>query len=124
MMALFAGMALILAAVGLYGVLGYLVSQRTHEIGIRVAMGAGKGEIIRMVLSDGLWPALAGIAVGLAVSFSAGRILEALLYDVSPLDPWILTLVPVVILATALLSSLTPARRASRVDPVTALRAE
>jgi len=124
MLGLFAALALTLAAVGLYGVLGYIVSQRTREIGIRVAMGASKGEIVRMVISDGLWPALAGAAVGLAASLFAGRLLEALLYGVTPRDPWILISVPAVVVCVALLSSLTPARRAGRVDPVVALRTE
>jgi predicted permease len=120
----FAALALVLTAVGLYGVLAYLVSQRTKEIGIRIAMGADKGTILRMVLSNGLWPALAGIALGIAASFSAGRALEAILYEVTPLDPWILISVPAVLLVTTLLASLVPARRATLVDPVQTLRAE
>ncbi len=120
----FAALALILTAVGLYGMLAYLVSQRTREIGIRVAMGADKATILRMILSNGLWPALSGIALGLTISFAAGRVLEAILYEVTPWDPWILISVPAVILVTTLLSSLLPARRATLVDPVETLRAE
>jgi putative ABC transport system permease protein len=121
---LFAALALALAAVGLYGVLGYVVSQRTREIGVRVALGAARGEIVRMVVSDGLRPALAGIVAGLTVALLAGRVMETLLYDVASRDPITLTSAPVVVLGVAVLAILAPARRASRVDPVSMLRAE
>jgi ABC-type antimicrobial peptide transport system permease subunit len=124
MLGAFAAIALTLAAVGLYGVLDYLVSQRTREIGMRIAMGAGKEEIVLMVMSEGLWPVLAGIAAGLVITLSAGRILEAILYGVTVHDPWILASVPILILLTALLSMLTSARRARQIDPIIALRTE
>jgi ABC-type antimicrobial peptide transport system permease subunit len=104
--------------------LAHIVSQRTREIGIRVAMGAGKSTILRMVLSDGLWPAIAGIAAGLAVFIAAGRIMDALLYDVTSRDPGTYITVPVVLLIIAVFPSILPAYRATRIDPVETLRAD
>jgi putative ABC transport system permease protein len=87
-------------------------------------MGADRGAVLRMVLSDGLWPALAGIAAGLAVSLAAGRLMETLLFDVTSRDPWIFATVPFVLLIIAVLASMIPARRAARIDPVETLRAD
>jgi ABC-type antimicrobial peptide transport system permease subunit len=124
LVSIFAALALILAAIGLYGVLAYLVSRRSREIGLRVALGARQQEIVRMVVSEGLRPVLLGAFAGLAVSFWGARVLEAVLYDVTSRDPWTFAMVPVILLLTALVAMLIPARRASRVDPVEALSAE
>jgi predicted lysophospholipase L1 biosynthesis ABC-type transport system permease subunit len=115
-------LALTLAAVGLYGVLQYLVSRRTREFGVRIALGAAPGELARMVTFEMLRPASLGVLSGLAVSLWAGRMLEAFLYRVSPRDLWTFAAVPVVLLLVALLAVLLPARRASRTEPIEALR--
>jgi len=124
LLAAFAGLAVILAAVGLYGVVSYLVAGRTREFGIRVALGADRPGIMRMVLQDGLKPALAGLAVGTVVALGAARVLQSLLYGVEPLDPVTFATVPVLLLAVSILALVAPARRATRVDPVHALRSE
>jgi putative ABC transport system permease protein len=120
----FTAVALALAALGLYGVLSYAVSQRSHEIGIRVAMGASRGDILRMVMGQGLRLAGAGLAVGLLASLALTRLLSSLLFGVSPYDVPTLSIVVVVLLATALLASFVPALRATRVSPLDALRYE
>ena len=120
----FTGIALALAALGLYGVLSYAVSQRSHEIGIRVAMGASRRDILAMVVRQGLRLSAAGLVVGLAASLALTRLLSSLLFGVSPYDVPTLAIVVAVLLATALLASLIPALRATRVDPLVALRYE
>jgi predicted permease len=120
----FALLALVLSAVGLYGVLNYVVTQRTHEMGVRVAMGAQRWDVQRLMVSHGVRVAALGAALGALVGLVAGRVLSSLLYGVSPRDPLVLlaaVLVPVMVAAVA---SYLPARRASRVDPVVALRYE
>ncbi len=124
LMGIFAGLALLLGAVGLYGLIAYAVSQRTHEIGVRMALGAGTGSVTGMIMGDGIRLAAGGIVLGLGVSLSAARLLAALLYGVSATDPIVFLSIPVVLAATALLASYLPARRAARVDPVIALRSE
>ena len=124
LLGLFAASALTLAAVGIYGVLSYLVSQRTREIGIRVAIGAGPGEIVRLVLARGLGLALIGVAMGLVVALVASRVMGSLLYEVQPRDPATFIGVPVILTLVALVASLLPALRAMRVDPIVALRTE
>lgn len=124
LVATFAVLALFLAAVGLYGVLAYMVSTRTREIGVRVAMGADRGEITRMVVGDGLRPALAGLAVGLVVALVGGRLLESVLYGVAPRDPVVLAVVPLILMSAATLAALLPALRAGGLQPSEALRAE
>ena len=124
MFAGFALLALVLSAVGLYGVLAYVVTQRTHEMGVRVAMGAQGWDVKRLMISQGVRIAAVGAALGALGGLVAGRVLSALLYGVSPRDPLVLfaaVLVPIVVAAVA---SYLPARRASRVDPVVALRYE
>lgn len=120
----FAGIALVLAAVGIYGMLAYDVTQRTKEIGIRGAIGATRGQIAVMILGQGLWKAGVGLVIGLIVAFSLSRYLGSLLYEVKPNDPLIFAVVTVLLLLVALLASWLPARRASKVDPMIALRAE
>ena len=129
LLGLFATLALTLAAIGIYGVLAYLVSQRTREIGIRMAIGADRSAVLGLVISRGLWLALAGVGVGLATSFVVarfvvGRFVEGLLYQVHPIDPVTFIAVPAVLTVVALIASVVPARRAMRVDPITALRTE
>lgn len=124
LLALFASLSLILAAAGLYGILSYLVSQRTAEIGIRMALGAAKGDVLLVVVGRGLLLALAGSVIGTAVSLAAAQVMSKLLFGVQPRDPEIFAAAPAILLAIALLSSYIPARRAARVDPLTALRME
>jgi putative ABC transport system permease protein len=120
----FAGTALLLAVIGVYGLVSYSVSQRTREIGIRVAVGAGPGEIARLVVGRGLALALVGVAIGIAAAFVASRLMESLLFGVEPRDPLTFVGVPVVLTSVAIVGSLVPALRATRIDPVIALRSE
>jgi putative ABC transport system permease protein len=124
LMALFGAMALLLAAVGIFGVIAYGVSQRTREIGIRMALGAKKGEILEMVVGQGLKLALVGVAAGTAGALVLTRFLSSLLYGVKPTDPLTFIAVSLILIAVALLASYLPARRATKVDPMTALRYE
>ena len=120
----FAGLALVLAAVGLYGVIAYSVSQRTREIGVRMALGARPGSVQRLVVAEGMRPALVGVALGVAMALGLGRALAGMLHDVSPRDPATLAGVSALLIVVALLACLLPARRAARVDPMVAIRAE
>jgi putative ABC transport system permease protein len=124
LLAAFAGLALVLAMVGLYGVVSYSVAQRTHEIGIRMALGAGSGDVMRMVLRNGAAYAIAGTAIGLAGAVAFMRLLATMLPGARAGDPGTLTAVCVLLLGVALAASYIPARRGSRVDPVVALRNE
>jgi len=120
----FAGLALLLASIGLYGVLAYQVARRTREFGIRIALGALHGQLMQLVLKNGLTLLAVGLLVGLVGALLLGRTLNALLYQTSPLDPMVLIGVMVVLTAIALFASWLPARRATKVDPLVALRAE
>jgi predicted permease len=120
----FAALSLILASVGLYGVLSYLTTQRTGEIGVRMALGAERGQVLRLLLGDGLRPALYGLTVGLAASIAAVRLIQSMLYATRPLDPAIFAAVALTLLAVAALACLVPAWRASRIEPMQALRIE
>jgi putative ABC transport system permease protein len=120
----FAILSLILASVGLYGVLSYLTTQRTSELGIRMALGAQRDQLLQLMLMDGLRPALFGLGLGLLMSFAATRILQSMLFGTKPLDPAVFSGVIATLLAVAVLACLAPAWRASRLDPMKALRTE
>ncbi|HUP05069.1 MAG TPA: ABC transporter permease [Bryobacteraceae bacterium] len=120
----FAGIAFLLAAVGIYGVISYDVSRRTKEIGIRAALGARPGTLLAMVLAQGARLAGCGIALGLGAALALTRLMAGLLYEVAPADPWTFAAVPLALGAVALLASYIPARRAMALDPMTALRTE
>ncbi|MFZ0589830.1 MAG: ABC transporter permease [Bryobacteraceae bacterium] len=121
---IFAGLALLLACIGIYGVLAYLTSQRVPEIGVRMALGANAGDVMRMVFRQSLVMIFIGVAVGIAASLAAGRVLEQLVAGVQPTDPVTYATMISVLAAAALFASFLPARRAARVDPMTALRQE
>jgi ABC-type antimicrobial peptide transport system permease subunit len=124
LMSLFGGVALLLAAIGLYGVVAFSVSQRVREIGLRMALGASSSDVSRLVLREGLKLALAGVALGVAGALVTSRLLESLLFEVEPRDPVTLVLIAALLVAVALAASYLPARRASRIDPFLALRTE
>jgi predicted permease len=124
MVGAFGTVGLLLAAVGVYGVLAYQVSQRTREIGVRMALGAGRASVLRLVLRQGMGLAVVGIGIGLALALAASRALAGMLYGLSATDPATFVAVPLLVCAAAFLASWLPARRATRVDPLVALRAE
>jgi putative ABC transport system permease protein len=123
-LASFAGMGLVLAMMGIYGVIAYLVAQRTQEIGIRLALGAPRSAVLWLVSSQGLRMALAGVAIGIMGTVVAARSLASLLYGISALDPVTLGSASVALIAIALAACALPARRAARIDPMRALRSE
>ncbi len=120
----FGGLALVLAAIGLYSVIAYDVAQRTHELGVRIALGARLGDVVRLVVGDGLRFAVVGMAIGGIIAVGAGHWIEPLLYAQSPRDPLVFGVVTAVLLAVAALASAVPAFRATRVNPNVALRTE
>ena len=124
LLAIFAGLALILASIGIYGVISYIAGQRTHEIGIRIALGAQRSDILKIVLGQAVRLALIGVAVGLAASAGLTRLMTKLLYGVSSVDPLTFISVAIVLTLVALAACYIPARRAMRVDPIVALRYE
>jgi ABC-type antimicrobial peptide transport system permease subunit len=114
--------ALMLAVVGAYGIIHRSVAARTQEIGIRTALGASSSTVLRMVLASGLWLALIGLALGLLGSAALSRTIASFLYETSPIDPLIYAAVSIVLLGVTTIATLTPARRAARIDPMAALR--
>jgi putative ABC transport system permease protein len=122
--AAFAAVALILAAVGIYGVMAFTVAQREHEIGLRMALGASRGNVISLVLKEALVLALVGLGIGLVGSYFVGREMQSMLYGVGSLDYGAIAVVSLVLLSASLIASWIPARRAAGVEPMKALRAD
>jgi putative ABC transport system permease protein len=120
----FAGLALLLAVVGIYSVMSYSVSRRTHEIGIRMSLGASRADVLRLVVRQGMVLAVAGAAVGIAGALVLSRLMTSLLYGVAPTDPITFAAVSALLVVVALAASYIPARRAMRVEPMVALRHE
>jgi ABC-type antimicrobial peptide transport system permease subunit len=124
LLASFAGLAVLLAVVGIYGVVAFGVEQRTHEIGLRVALGAPRAAVMGLVLRQGAVPVAVGVAVGLVGAFAVGRAMKELLFNIEPGDPVTFIGMPLLLAAAAFVACLVPARRALAVDPAKALRSE
>ncbi len=120
----FAALALLLGGVGIYGVMSFAVSRRAKELGVRLALGASRGSVLRLVLSQGAQLTLPGVVVGLLLALASGIVLESLLYEVSPLDPLTYGVVAIVLVVVSMAATLLPAYRATRLDPITSLREE
>jgi putative ABC transport system permease protein len=122
LLGIFAAVALILAAIGVYSVMSYSVAQRTHEVGVRMALGAQHQHVLRMIVGNGLKLVLVGVALGVTAAFAVTRVISNLLFGVTATDPPIFVAVPLLFIAVAILASYLPARRALKVDPIVALR--
>jgi ABC-type antimicrobial peptide transport system permease subunit len=118
----FAALALLLASIGIYGLLAYMVGQRSHEIGLRMALGAGRGDVLKLILQKGVALAVVGIVAGVIAAVLSASLMASLLYGVRPRDPGVFTLVPLLLLVVAIAASYIPAWRATKVDPIVALR--
>jgi putative ABC transport system permease protein len=124
LLGIFAGVALLLASIGIYGAVAYTVEQRTGEIGVRMALGAQTRDVLRLIINQGMKPVVIGLAVGIAAAFALGRLIAAQLYQVSAHNPALLVGATLLLAGTALIACLLPARRASRINPIIALRVE
>jgi putative ABC transport system permease protein len=124
LLALFSSVALVLAAVGLYGVISYSVAQRTSEIGIRISMGAQPGDVLKLILGQGLRLGVCGVSAGAAGAFLLTRLMRGLLFGINAFDPMTFAAMAAILLAVVILASYVPARRATKVDPMVALRYE
>lgn len=124
LLGIFAALALALAAIGIYGVVAYSVTQRTHELGIRVALGAQSKDVLSLVIGQGMKLVVVGLGIGLAAAFGLTRLMRTLLFNINPGDPLTFALVAVALMGIALLACYLPALKATRVDPMVALRSE
>ena len=124
LLAIFAVVALVLASVGIYGVISYSVAQRTHEIGIRMALGARPRQVLALVVGQVMWLAMLGVIIGLALAVASTRVLSGILFGVSTTDPVTFTVISLLLMVVAVAASSVPARRAIRIDPMIALRYE
>jgi ABC-type antimicrobial peptide transport system permease subunit len=124
LLGIFAGVALLLASIGIYGAVAYTVEQRTGEIGVRMALGAQTSDVLRLVVNEGMRPVVIGLAIGIISAFAVGRLIASQLYEVSAHNPALLGGATLLLAMTAFIACLLPARRATRVDPIQALRTE